>query len=244
MRQLRKLNNLIGYHLRASDGEIGKLTQIYFDDQYQTVRYFVVRTGRWLLGNDVLIVPAVITGVNEDSRHLAVKLTREEIKNSPPLSTKLPVSRLYEKKYYGYYGWEPYWGGDPLLGAMPALPPLAAEVETKESESPALRSSDEVIGYHIHARNGEIGRVTDFILEDQDWKIRYLEIDTKNWLSGKKVLISVPWIRDIDWLKKEVTVDLTCELIQTAPEYDESQVISRDYQLTLFKHYGMAFDQE
>jgi len=63
MRQLRQLRELIGFHLEARDGEIGKLKQIYFDDQRWTVRYFVVHTGSWLSGQDVLIVPSVVTRV-------------------------------------------------------------------------------------------------------------------------------------------------------------------------------------
>jgi len=61
MRQLRKLEELTGYLLHARDGEIGKLKQIYFDDKYWTVRYFVVHIGSWLLGQDVLVVPSVVT---------------------------------------------------------------------------------------------------------------------------------------------------------------------------------------
>ena len=61
MRQLRKLEELTGYLLYARDGEIGKLKQIYFDDKHWTVRYFVVHIGSWLLGQDVLVVPSVVT---------------------------------------------------------------------------------------------------------------------------------------------------------------------------------------
>jgi hypothetical protein len=87
MRQLRKLADLKGYRLQASDGEIGKLKQVFFDDRYWKVRYFVVHTGNWLLGQDVLVVPSVITAVDEDERHLQVNMTREQIRNCPPVSS-------------------------------------------------------------------------------------------------------------------------------------------------------------
>jgi len=244
MRHLRKLADLSGYHLYASDGEIGELKQVYFDDQHWVVRYCVVHTGSWLLGQDVLIVPAVITAVDEENKRLEVSLTREQIKNCPPVDTALPVSRHYEQEYYRYYNWEPYWIGDPLAGAASYNPPPKTGEELKDLEHPHLRSSDEVKGYHIQAQDGEIGHVVDFFLEEPEWTVRYLEIDTNNWLPGKKVSISPAWIQQVDWASEEVTVDLTRNAIQTAPDYDPITITSRDYQLKLYKHYGMKFDQE
>ena len=243
MWQLRKLGHLTGYRLQAKDGEIGKLKQIYFDDKHWVVRYFVVHTGNWLLGRDVLIAPSVVTAVNEENKRLDVDLTCDQIRNSPPKDDALPVSRHYEQEYYHYYGWEPYWIGDPMLGSAPVIPPSAEAIEPKEPENPHLRSTDKVVSYHIHARDSEFGHVEDFIVEDSSWTIRYLEIDIRNWLPGKKVLISPTWIQHVDWHKHEVTVNLNAESIQKAPAYDSSKVISQEYQVKLFKHYGMQYEE-
>lgn len=250
MRQLRKLGHLTGYRLLARDGEIGKLREVYFDDQQWVVRYFVVHTGSWLFGKDVLIVPAVVSAIDEDNAHLEVDLLREQIENCPPVNTAVPVSRHYETEYYRYYGWQPYWGADPMFGPTPILPlpvdeaaPDQAE-QPKQPQNPHLRSSDEVASYHIHARDGDIGHVKDFILDDQDWAIRYLEINTRNWLPGKDVLIAPAWIEAINWESRAVSVELTREAIQSAPSYDDTMLISRDYQVALYQHYGKTFDQE
>ena len=53
-----------------------------------------------------------------------------------------------------------------------------------------LRSVEAVTGYHIHASDGEIGYVEDFLLQDTDWSIHNLVVDTTNWWPGKKVLIA------------------------------------------------------
>lgn len=238
MQQLRRLKELTGYGLKAVDGKIGTLKQVYFDDQRWTVRYFVVRTGNWLLGREVLIVPEVINRFDEKEMQIVVDLTQKQIKESPSADTKKPVSRHYEQQYYLYYGLEPYWRTDPLLVSMPPVPPPVDQNPSKKPEHPHLRSSDEVRGYKLHANDGEIGRVEDYLLADQGWIIQYLEIDTGGFFSGRKVLVSPAWIDQVDWMKEEVKVDLTCALIETAPEYDESKVVSRAYQLALFKHYG------
>jgi uncharacterized protein YrrD len=53
-------NNLIGYKLEATDGEIGKVETFYFDDDTWTIRYMVVKTGGWLSGRKVLISPEAV----------------------------------------------------------------------------------------------------------------------------------------------------------------------------------------
>ena len=241
MRELHKLSSITGYHLHARDGEIGRLREVYFDDQHWTVRYFVVHTGSWLLGQDVLIVPSAVTAVDDKSKRLEVDLTRDQIRHAPPVTTQMPVSRHYEHEYYRYYDWEPYWSGDPLLGPIPPVIPPAPDEKVKEPEHPHLRSSDEMNGYRMRAQDGEVGSVTDFVLEDPGWAVRYVEVDIGKWLPGKSVLFAPAWIEQIDWSEKAVTTNLRCDAIRTAPAYDASKVISRDYQLALYKHYGMKF---
>ncbi|HKJ04229.1 MAG TPA: PRC-barrel domain-containing protein [Geopsychrobacteraceae bacterium] len=244
MRQLRNLDKLKGYGLKASDGEIGSLRQVYFSDRSWKIRYLIVRTGKWLFGQEVLIVPSVIQHVDDEHKMIEVRLTLEQIKNSPRVEKQLPVSRHYEQEYYDYYGWEPYWTGDPLFDQTPKLPPKQDRDPPKQPEHPHLRSSDEVVGYHIHAQDGEIGQIKDLIVDDQDWTLRYLKIDTGHWLPGKKILVSTPWIQMIDWSELMVRVDLTCHRIETAPEYDPDKPISRDYELSLYKHYGKKIDPD
>ena len=243
MDQFYKLNNLTGFNLNADDGEIGKLEEILFDDLSWTVRYFIVSTGSWLMQREVLISSDMVTGVNEESKTLEVSLTREQVKNSPPVNTKLPVSRHYEQEYYEHYGKEPYWSGNTMFNpSIYVTQPI--EEKLKKPGNPHLRSSNVVKAYSICASDGDIGQAEDFILKKKGWKISYLELNTGKWLPGKHVLVAPTWIRHIDWAKQVVTVDLNCEAIETAPFYDPSKAISQEYQTTLFKHYGLSYEEE
>ena len=60
MEQLRNLKHLSGFALEARDGEIGRLKEIYFDDQVWFIRYLVVHMGGRLLGREVLISPPAV----------------------------------------------------------------------------------------------------------------------------------------------------------------------------------------
>lgn len=240
MEQLRNLEDLSGFVLQARDGEIGRFKEIYFDDEDWFVRYVVVHMGGRFLGREVLIAPEVIESVDEDARRIVVTLTCEQVENSPPVSSERPVSRHYEAEYHRYYGLEPYWATGPI-GAPPPPRPISLPVSPPaEPEHPHLRSSEEVCGYHIAARDGEIGKVEDFIIDDSDWSIGYVAIDTRRWLPGRTVLISPAWIKAVDWPDRSITVDLDRDAIKSAPEYDPSKVITAEYEARLFAHYGKS----
>jgi hypothetical protein len=241
---LRNAKNLKGYRLGALDGEIGKVRDFYFDDQTWTVRYLVADTGTWLPARQVLISPYALKKANETDEILNVDLSKKEIEASPPISADMPVNRQYEVEYYKYYGWPAYWYGPALWGPGPyplyyghGGGPAEPRVEKTHEGDPHLRSAQEVTGYYIQAKDGEIGHVEDFILDDENWAIRYMEIDTRNWWPGKKVLIAPQWIESVSWDQSKVFVSLLRETIKGAPEYDSEAGISRDYETRLFDFY-------
>jgi uncharacterized protein YrrD len=244
--RFRRCNTLKGFRLGATDGEIGKVEDFFFDDRAWTVRYLVADTGFWLPNRLVLISPHALGEIQETENVLRVQLTRHQIEESPPITADQPVSRQFEREYYRYYGWPVYWTGPALWGPGP-YPLYYAPLETvaglpPESEvdsgDPHLRSVKEITGYHIEARDGEMGHVEDVIMEENSWVIRYLVVNTGKWLPGKKVLVAPPWIQEMSWARSAVSTDLPRSSIQAAPEYDPDVPIARDYEISLFQHYS------
>ena len=102
-----------------------------------------------------------------------------------------------------------------------------------------LRSTNEVRGYGLHASDGSIGHVSDFIFDDETWAIRYLVVDTRRWWpGGKTVLIATEWIEDIDWSKSMVHTALSRDAISNSPPYDDTTAIDRAYETSLHDFYG------
>lgn len=173
-------------------------------------------------------------------------LTKKRVENSPSIDTHQPVSRQYEIDYSAYYGYNYYWGGPYMWG--PGFYPadlcrknsqqVAKERIRRESADSHLRSSEAVTGYHVEATDGEIGHVDGFIVDDELWAIRYLEVATRNWLPGKKVLVAPAWIVRLSWLDSSVFAFLSREDIKSAPEYLLSRPITREYETRLHAHYG------
>lgn len=243
---LRNLNRLRSFGVQATDGEIGRVHDVYFDDHSWTIRYFVVKTGSWLHSRKVLISPSSIDHAQWPDQLLAVKLTREQVASSPDYDSEKPVSRQRELEIVQYFGWPAYWDA-PYAGHVPMgiTPVLGAQAQGVATESPSkydprLRSAHEVGGYRIHALDGNIGHVEDFLVEDSIWVIRYLVADTRNWRPGKWVLVSPTWVTDIRWEERRVHMDLAREVIKDAPEYDPSQLVARQYEEKLFEYYDKA----
>ncbi len=238
---LRSLRELMGYKLSASDGEIGKLHDFYFDDEMWIIRYLVADTGKWLPGRKILISPLAIDKPDWSASVIPVNLTTEQIEESPDIGQHEPVSRQKEKDLLQYYDWPLYWewepGGVPPAGGM--IPPQPPEKKPDKTGDPHLRSVHEVIDYGIQATDGNIGHVEDFIGDDQSFIIRYIAVDTRNWLpGGKKVLISPAWIENVEWEQSQVFIDVSREKVENSPEYDPSQPVNREFEVTLYDFYG------
>jgi hypothetical protein len=234
---LRSLKELQGYTIRAVDGDIGRVHGFYFDDLKWIIRYLVVDTGTWLPGRLVLLSPTALGRADGKSFVLPISLSKSQVENSPPIEADQPVSRQKESELHRYYGWHPYWSGTAVGLAVHAKQLEEENIEEGWGD-PHLRSSREVIGYHIQARDGEIGHVEDFIADDDAWMVRYMVIDTHNWLPGKKVLIVPAWAKEIDWVEKKVHIDLKRDTIKAGPEFDPSEPVNREYEIRFYDYYG------
>lgn len=248
---LRSLNSYQGQTIAARDGDIGKVHDFLFEDDTWAIRYLIADTRRWLPGRKVLIASREIPLPDPLNSKLPVDLTKEKIESSPTIDADRPVSRQEEQLLHHHYGWPLYWaqpttmGGPVMSQPGPVVLPADGSVPASDvaSEAPAgdpnLRSLREVEGYDIEANDGTLGHVEDLIVSDDDWIARYLVVDTRNWLSGKKVLLPPNWkVQDINWSDRTVSIDLSREKIKQAPEYDPQLPIGREYEIKLHDYYG------
>jgi len=241
---LRDLNGLIGYKIHATDGELGTADEFYFDDTTWEIRYLVVRMGSWLAGRSVLISTAALKRPGWESKSFPVALTREQVRTSPDIDTEKTVTRRHELELHRHYAWPLYWGDSFYAGGMSGSPLFGGPAQGEKTERPAaeeeshLQGTRDVTGYKLHAADGTIGHVKNYIINDETWEIRYLVADTGIWLPGRNVLVSPHWIESVNWETSEIYVDLTREAIKESPAYDPEQPVSDDYESGLYDHYG------
>lgn len=206
---IHSIKRLIGYRLTALDGKIGSLTDFYFDDREWTVRYAVAETSSWPHRRQVLISPRSFGEIAHAEQALHVELSREEVKNSPPIDAHKPISRQYEEEYYRYYGWPYYWQGAALWG-MAGFPILLRRSEpflgehahlhrSEKNRRGSLRSFHVVSGYRVQADDNVLGRFRDFLVNDEHWGIQACVVETGSRRAGKRVRISPDQIDRISW---------------------------------------------
>jgi hypothetical protein len=209
-------SDIIGFEIRATDGSIGSIDDLLVDETDWSVRWVVIDTGTWLPGRKVLLPASCFGAPSMPDRQFPIELSRQQVEDSPDIDTDAPVSRQMESDIYGYYGWHPYWGAGyvpvgtigyvpPISAAGTALPPLGVGTpETARAEAmdeprgdPHLRSAKEITGYRVRGTDDDIGTVSKLLVDQEGWMIRYLVVDTGNWLPGKKVLVSPGWVEDV-----------------------------------------------
>ena len=232
---LHEAKQLERFKINANDGDIGYVYDFYFDDLKWIIRYMVVDTGHWLTGRRVLISPLSIGKPDYQTKQLSVKLDKEQIVDSPHISEDEPISQQHQKVLADYYGWPVYWSVDPALNAMGAME--MAKEENKKGD-PHLRSIREVRNYNIEATDGNIGYVENFIIDDKNWDIKYLIIDTRKWMhwlpGGEYILITHELIEKIDWAESNVYIKVDKNTIKNAPVYDTKKQIDDKFEYKLY----------
>jgi hypothetical protein len=159
---LLRVRELQDYTIRATDGDIGHVEQLYFDDLTWTIKYVVVDVGNWLSGRKVLIAPKVVIEADASGKNIHVSLTREEIQKGADIYSHKPVALQHPTDYSIYFGWPTYYWGLTGLGATGRYPSggsagtgsgseRAVDTGFKEENDPHLRSTDVVGRYHIMA---------------------------------------------------------------------------------------------
>ena len=99
----------MGYHIEATDGDIGQVKGLLVDEETWAVRYMIVDTSSWWFGHQVLIAPQWIKSLRWDERTVAVALSREAVKDSPSYDPATLPDRSAESSLYAHYGRVGYW---------------------------------------------------------------------------------------------------------------------------------------
>ncbi|MFC3038809.1 PRC-barrel domain-containing protein [Virgibacillus xinjiangensis] len=220
------------YNIQATDGEMGKVKDLYFDDTDWTIRYAVVDTRKWLPGRKVLLAPSSFTNLNETERQLEVEYDKDTVKNSPAIPEGQDITAEAENSLIGYYGWSRYWltssmwdvDNSPITSTFDQAESLrdkaANDVPVSEDTSHNLRSDEETTGFKVHANNGKVGTVADMIFDDEDWKIQQLVIQSSESYIEERYLLAVPEeIESVDWYEKDIYLDIPLETVNQKQVY-------------------------
>jgi hypothetical protein len=245
---------LTDYAIEANDGHIGTVRTFLFNDTNWRIRWLVVDTGHWLKERQVLIHPSAIGSADHQRRVLTINLTKAQIEASPDIQQDKPVTMQRQSELLSYYEADPPGDGLGFYGAglngfalaggvvMPTLGRQTARESARlqlgsEDGDPHLRSMTAVTGYGIHAIDGLIGHLENFMLDDVTWTIRYLIVDTRNWWPGAHVLLSPYAVQSVEWTNREIRLNVSREQVKGSPPWNPAEVAEQVYERQLHQYY-------
>ena len=220
---LRSLKGLERYTVHAPDGDIGSVADVLLDGERWLVRLLVVRAGGFFSARRVLVsVPAMDEAWDSLSRQLQRGHRRYHDYPRYRASTRVRSACTYPNAL-AVDGWSDTFA--------PSAEPL---------QEAHLRSAKGITGYHLHGRDGVIGEVTDFLVDDGTWEVRYLVIETCSswWDETRKVLVSPCWSTSFSREAREIHVDVSRETIESSPPWSKDAALDREYEARLHRHYG------
>jgi sporulation protein YlmC with PRC-barrel domain len=223
---LRSGKTIVGYRVQAEDGLAGSVEDLYFDDERLGVRFVVVRARGFLLRKRLLVSPIAFSGLDWQSHRVHARLSAKQIRRSPGINRKLPVSRQKEREVHEYYRWPVYWTDSGLSGPWPtssdasttAPDSTEAEAAQDKGEENHLRSLLEVIGYSVlDSEANRVGTLEDLLVEDSCWAIQHMVVRLDD---RERILIGTDWIDRFSWDDRVIEVSLAKEEVESSPAYD------------------------
>jgi uncharacterized protein YrrD len=203
---------LLGRSIRATNGNVGAVDDVLFDDRACMVRHLVVDVGNWVTKRPLLVPAAALARIGRTEHRLEVNMTREQVMHCPGLDTDMPMWRQMRRKYWDVPGWAVLW----FEGFCS---PARTLTRVESVGDPHLRSATNMMGYHVWARDGDVGHVADFLVDDEVWCLHDFVVETGHWDHGRKVLMPPYLVQEVSWPMSTVFIDLPRDRIWDYPEF-------------------------
>jgi len=259
---LFSLKEMQDYQVRFAGGEQAAVRTVLIDDFDWVVRYLAVHVDDRVM----LLSPYAVDEIDFQNGVISVDVTREMALNSPQIGADMQLSRELEQQLSDHYQWPYYWepGDVPNTspGDLTAIPLIELELDRREEEEQQealipetgsresegettaqnihLRSTNEIFGYSIHTTNDDrdAGKLTDLIIQAENWNIQYLVVNTGGRLgTGKSVLVSPTWVQRFDENRFRVDIDLKEDSIHSSPAFTGVRDLTPEYQAKIQEHF-------
>lgn len=221
---LLRLEDLMGSRLvskqrmydpgHRGEQDLGRITDLYFDDETLEVLYVVVDTGHWLKSHEVLLKPSALKAFDSARNRVLTHLEPDAVRNAPVKAKHKPLSVEQEESVATSWVWPRYWGG-----SMAPTPITLAVLNGRFDSAKRvnhLRSFSAVYKYDIKAKDGRIGHLEDFLVEVSTWRLKKVIINTKPWWLGGHVVVDIDHLGSIRWTSQVVEVALSCRDVKNA----------------------------
>lgn len=95
-------HDIKSFDVYAQDNKVGSVKNMMVDED-GSFRYFIVDTGFWIFGKNVLL-PVDMANIDYDNKRVYVpQLTKQQVEDLPEFTEDLAIDRDYEERVRGVY---------------------------------------------------------------------------------------------------------------------------------------------
>lgn len=203
------------YDVVASDGPVGGVADLLFDEADWSVRQIAVNTDGFLVHHHVIIAPSDVVEIELPSETLRLNLSTSAVKKKSVAAT--------DQHRQGDAG------------------DTAAEQSPSATVAPLL-SANAMTDYVLHAVDGDVGLIHGLLIDTDTWIIRYLVVDAGEWLEDRFTLLAPRVIQSLNHDDRHFLTNVTRQQVQDSPPYNGDVELSRDWEAFLYDHYGWPKD--
>jgi hypothetical protein len=204
---LWRSKDLVGIKLRGTDGTLGRVHDLLFDDRTWTVRYLVTMEISWPFPRLFLLAPLAVERLDLRARTCLVAVTRDQVRRAPQADLDGPLTPAQLGALHDHYCWPLDWAREPARQpAATAGPPLWPGYQATPGggallfpDAPALRSVRNLGEFAVRTKGGRPGRLADLFVRSEDWAIRGLLVDMRTLAFYRETMVAPEQIERIDW---------------------------------------------
>lgn len=238
---------IVGSAVDANDERLGKVRDLYFLPADWTVRFVLLETDHWFSGRTVCVPTEVFDQVVWTERNAQVAVDREQIERVSQHDVGKAEDDIDLARSGS---WSSYWSADDPTGgtndigggaSADASSPSAQRTHEQSTSgtrlaSPAsvhpltsvdqpasqreLRLLKTLWNFHVETIDGSVGHIDDFLIDDQSWEIRYIVVETRNWMPGRRVLVGREAAESISWPQQRIRLRQTSQAVRESPSYE------------------------
>lgn len=239
---MRLTSQVKHFNILATDGELGKIKDFYFDDRNWEIRYAIVDTRKWLPGRKVLLSPNSFLEVNESDESVRVEYDKLMIRNSPAVPENEDLTKEKESRLIDYFGWNSYkenalphaergmLGTFQITGMENDRPPAEPHLNRNEPDhvnDNYLRSEEETIDFKVHAKDGKVGKVVDMIFDTTQWRIEYIVVrSSRSIVDDEFYIFHTRQINTVDWFENDLYINDSIDgILNNKPFQEKDEII-------------------
>ena len=218
---MKFIKQLIGYTIKASDGDIGAVEEFYFDEDAWRVAYALVNLSDISERRHVLISLDTFMEPDWKRKRFLINATRELVRQSPDADRGLLSAIGIASDVTSYYDWPVYWNpAGAITPSMIAGKQQRAAVIEESVAVQQLRGVKALIGFKVTGDDGTIGRLDDFVVDDVMWDIRSLAILFDRAGEEGMIQVSPDMVSHIYEARGELSITLRKELVRKNTSYN------------------------